>query len=275
MIKNALSVDVEEIFQGEYIKRYNSSKIVYRTPENLSPILELFKEYDVSATFFIVGEIAEKYPDLIELIRKEGHEIAFHGWSHIPLWRLDSDSFKKEVSEFRNMCPECVGFRAPSFSLNNNTKWALRILKDQGFEYDSSVFPTWTPLYGSYLAPSQPYKPSFENILKIDNDNHFFEFPLLVYSLLGLRIPAAGGFWLRLFNTGFIVNAIKRANIRGIPAVLFFHNWEVDRGVQRVNLPRINKFVTYHNQEIAINKLIRILNIYKFTSIKECLYDLS
>jgi polysaccharide deacetylase family protein (PEP-CTERM system associated) len=274
MLKNALSVDVEEIFHGEYVRRYRTSNVTYRTPENILPILNFFKEHKISATFFVVGEIAEKYPDVIRLIKKDGHEVAFHGWSHHPLWKLDPDSFRAEVVRFKDLCPDCIGYRAPSFSLNNSTRWALNVLRDEGFKYDSSIFPTWTPLYGAYRSPTTPYRPSFENISK-ENENHkadLVEFPLLIYNFAGLKIPAAGGFWLRLWNIELIAKAIRSANNSGFPATLFFHNWEVDDKVQKFDMPRINRFITYYNLEAMKYKLISILRQYKFTSFRECLF---
>jgi len=271
---NALSVDVEELFHGEYIRKYKTADAEYRTPKNILSVLNLFKEYKVTATFFIVGEIAEKHPDVIQLIKDGGHEIAFHGWSHIPLWKLDPDSFKIEVARFKHLYPECIGYRAPSFSLNNSTKWAIEILKEEGFKYDSSLFPTWTPLYGSYRAPTRPYRPSFDNILKEDLKEEFVEFPLLIYRFLRLKIPAAGGFWLRVFNINIIADAIRNANNSGVLASIFFHNWEVDDQVPEFKMPKINRFITYYNHESTKNKLSNLLKQYKFTSFSRCLSEL-
>lgn len=267
MTANILTIDVEEVFHGEFTRQYRKQFTNFRTPYNIPPILELLKERDVRATFFVVGEIAEKYPEVVKMIVDDGHEVAFHGWSHLPLWKLDSELLRREVIKFKSLHPSCIGFRAPSFSLNNDTKWALKTLKEENFCYDSSVFPTWNPLYGVYKAPQKPYMPSLNDVSKEGNENYgVIEFPLLVYSLLGLKIPIAGGFWLRLLDMGLIEKGIRRLNKHKIPATIYLHNWELDSETPKLELPFLRSFVTYHNIEKSANLLTRILNKFQFTS---------
>jgi len=256
---NILSIDVEEIFHGEYTQQY-SCGLQYRTPNNIPEILNFLEECNVRATFFIVGEIAEKYPEVIKDIQKEGHEVAFHGWDHKPLWKLTPRQFREEVRIFKKLYPNCIGFRAPSFSLNNKTKWALKMLYEEGFLYDSSIFPTWTPLYGVYRAPSYPYYPSFEDISKQVEKGPIIEFPLATYSMFGLKVPIAGGFWLRFWSLDILKRGIKKLNKNGSPAVIFVHNWELDPETPILKLPGLNKFVTYYNQAKTTEKLYKIIN---------------
>ena len=103
MIKNILSIDVEEVFHGEYTRIYRKQGLTYRTQYNIPHILNLLRQYDIKATFFVVGEIAEKYPETIKLIEEEGHEIAFHGWEHEPLWRLTPEQFRKNIKSFKKL----------------------------------------------------------------------------------------------------------------------------------------------------------------------------
>jgi peptidoglycan/xylan/chitin deacetylase (PgdA/CDA1 family) len=103
-VENILSVDVEEVFHGEYTRQYRQN-LYYRTPDNIPPILKMLKEYNVKATFFIVGEIAEKFPEIINMILEEGHEISFHGWMHEPLWKLTPERFRREVKTFKKLHP--------------------------------------------------------------------------------------------------------------------------------------------------------------------------
>ena len=209
-MKNILSIDVEEIFHGEYIKN-SGYKGNYRSIENILSILSLLKEFEVYATFFVVGEIAEKFPEIIKMIEEDGHEVSFHGWSHIPLWEQDANSFKLELERFLKLHPDCLGYRAPSFSLDERSNWVLSILEDTGIKYDSSIFPVKTPLYGVPKAPLWQYRPSQKDLTEED-ESGIWEFPLLVYSFLGIRIPAAGGFYLRLMPS-LIRKAIRARNV--------------------------------------------------------------
>lgn len=272
-MRNIISIDIEEFFQAEYVRYHLEKKnFSYRTPDNIGFILELLREKDVNATFFIVGEIAEKFPEIITMIMKEGHEVAFHGWSHLSLMKLNPNLFQQEIIKFKKVCPSCIGYRAPSFSLNNKTKWMLEILRSEGFHYDSSVFPVWTPLYGVYRAPIKPYNPSLDDITKEDRNNQIIhEFPLACYNFLGIKIPIAGGFWLRFWNMDILKRGIRKLNKSGVPAVIFFHNWELDPETPKLKLGFHRSFVTYHNINKTANRVRALLSEINFTSFREYL----
>ena len=269
MISNILSIDIEEIFHIEYFKKSKKKKYEYRSLKNIPFILDLLKEYNIKATFFIVGKIAQKYPEIINIIIKNDHELAFHGWSHIPLWKINQHSFKSELKRFLNLHPKCIGYRAPSFSLNENSKWAIRILKDMSFKYDSSVFPTKTPLYGISKAPMKPYKISTKD-LKKENDNGIWEFPLLVHPIMGFKFPTAGGFYLRLLPK-IVHHSIKVQNNKGYPAVIYIHSWELDPDTPRLKLNLKHSFITYYNIKKTKKILIDLLENFHFISFKEYL----
>ncbi len=205
-----------------------------------------------------------------------GHEVAFHSYYHNPLWASNSKALKDEAVKFNSIALSatghaCLGFRAPSYSLDNRTKWALKVLNDVGYKYDSSIFPIKTPLYGESSAPIIPYHPSWRNVTKIDDSETLIEFPALVYSIMGFRIPAAGGFYLRLLPVSFLKSAIRKINRLGFPAVISFHTWELDPEIPRLRLGHAKSFVTYHNIRTAMNRLSNLLSDFKFTGFRDYL----
>ena len=263
---NILTIDLEEWYHPEYVKNKAPTNKEERATESVDKTLQLLSEYDVDATFFVVGELAEKHPEILERISENGHEIAFQGYYHEPLWKLNAETLQLEIEKFNSFTKKCIGFRAPSFSLNNKTKWALKVLEDAGYKYDSSIFPTKTPLYGVWGAPIRPYKPSYEDVTEEDGNVKLWEFPLLVYPFVGLRIPVAGGFYLRFFPAGLIKRAIEKVNKHGFPAVIFLHSWELDPETPRLNLGPYKSFITYHNIEQVRKKLKCILSDFRFIS---------
>jgi len=267
---NILTVDLEEWYHPEYVKNKTLPYKEERIQHSLKITLDLLNRRNLKATFFVVGELVEKHPEIIESIKENNHEIAFHGYHHEPLWNLDADTLRAEIEKFNSLIGEkCAGFRAPSFSLSNKTKWALKVLEESGAQYDSSLFPAKTPLYGVWDAPTIPYKPSHENVTEKDENAKLWEFPLLVYKLRGIKVPVAGGFYLRFFPVNLIAKAIKKLNQRGLPAVIFFHNWELDPDTPRLKLGLYRYFVTYHKLKETPKKLERLLSRFQFASVKK------
>ena len=270
MVQNILSIDVEEIFHAEYCKS-SGEDTEYRSAENIPLILDMLKDFEVSVTFFMVGELAEKYPEILRMIKDEGHEIAFHSWSDKSLWEQTEDSFRAELRKFMRLYPNCMGYRAPFFSLDRRSAWILKVLEEEGMKYDSSIFPAKTPLYGVPEAPIKPYRPSKDDLVAED-DEGIWEFPLLVYSFMGIPIPAAGGFYLRLMPS-LVKRSIRAMNAKAHPAVIYVHNWELDPGTPRLRLNRYHSFVTYHNIEKTERSLRRLLSDFDFTSFENYLAD--
>jgi len=269
-LQNILSVDLEEWYHPEYVRTKGTFNKRNRVTKTLDQTLRLLEVYDVCATFFVVGELVEKHPEIVEKINEKGHEIAFHGYYHEPLSKLNAETLRSEIKRFGVLVREkCLGFRAPSFSLNNKTKWALKVLEDADYKYDSSIFPFKTPLYGHWKAPIRPYKVSHDDVTREDEDGKLWEFSLLVYAFGAVRLPAAGGFYLRFFPTAFISKAIKKANELGFPAVVFFHNWELDPEMPRPRLTFLKSFVTYYNLGATKKKLECLLSRFDFSSVKE------
>lgn len=202
-MKLALSIDLEFWYSAELVRPYantDNDLIIEMT----KPILDLLDYHETRATFFVLGEVAEKYPDLILEIYNKGHEIASHSYSHRTIGELGRDEFESDIRKSKIILEritgdKVIGFRAPTFSINNNTIWALDILEKLNFIYDSSIFPIKTPLYGIPNAPLHPYFPSRIDLSKEDMLHGFKikEIPLTVYRLCSLNIPISGGFYLR------------------------------------------------------------------------------
>lgn len=269
-LQNILSVDLEEWYHPEYVRTKEIPNKEDRISETLDETLHLLNQYDVRVTFFIVGDLVEKHPDIVRKIKENDHEIAFHSFHHEPLTRLSADTLRSEIKKFSALTrTRCLGFRAPSFSLNDKTKWTLKILEGEGYTYDSSIFPSRTPLYGHWTALTRPYKLSYERVASEDETSKLWEFPVLVYSFAGIRIPAAGGFYLRFFSPAFVSKAIRKANKRGFPAVMFFHNWELDPKMPRMKLGFYKEFVTYHKLGQTKQKLEYLLSRFDFSSIED------
>lgn len=266
---NILTIDFEEWYHPEYVRDKCPETKEDRATQDLHETLNFLENHEKEATFFVLGEIAQKHPSLIEQIRSGGHEVGFHGFDHEPLLRKDAETLRLEITRFRSLVGDiCAGYRAPSFSLNNKTNWALNVLAENGFKYDSSVFPASTPLYGVRNAILKPYKPNSEDISIEDEKTALWEFPLHVYSTPILRIPMAGGFYLRFFPLRLIKKSIKKANEAGRPAVLFVHTWELNPKTPKLKLGPYRSFVTYHNLEKTASKLGQLLPEFEFTSVR-------
>ena len=277
---NALSIDVEEWYHPELLRSsLKDDEKTSQISKSIMPILGLLDKYATKATFFVLGEVAEKNPDVIKTIYAKGHEIASHGMSHKPLWEIGEGGFAQEIQQFdrviKNILGEEInirGFRAPSFSLDNSTRWALGILKKNGYAYDSSVFPLRNKLYGVKDAPLDIYKPSLADLRKVDPEFDFMEFPLPACDLFGLRTPVAGGFYFRVMPLWLLKTLLKKINRQKRPFVFYLHPWESDNNIPRVkDLSPLNYFITYWGVHRILNKLEDLLKTFSFVPIREVL----
>lgn len=266
---NILTIDWEDWYHPEYVRHNAPENKKDHSRQALQKTLQILDRHNCTATFFILGEIAEKHPESIKQIEEKGHEIAFHGFDHKPLTEKTPEKLEEEISRFRRATGKnCAGFRAPSFSLNNQTKWALDVLERNQFIYDSSIFPTNTPLYGVRNAPIKPYRPSYDDIGKENPESKLWEFPLHIYPTPILRLPMAGGFYLRFFPLRLITRSIKKAIKDERPAVVFIHTWELDPDTPKLKLGLYKSFVTYHNLEKTESRLEQTLSKFEFASIQ-------
>jgi len=178
------------------------------------------------------------------------------------------EEFNEEVKGFAKITNKrSRGFRAPTFSLNQNTRWALDVLAENNYLYDSSVVPAKTRLYGIPEADTKPYNISAKNLTQNSHDSNLLEFPLMVGRFFGKKIPVGGGFYLRLLPLGTIENTIKKYEREGKPATFYIHSWELTpEYMPKITLPFNDRFITYHNLHKAMPKMDSLLKKFKFTS---------
>jgi len=267
---NILGIDFEDWYHPELIKKnIKDEKHTATVINGIDKILELLRKHETSATFFVVGELLEIKPEILDKIIENDHEIGFHTMHHD---RLDSPGYKEkfhsEIKKFAELTNhKSRGFRAPTFSLNKNSSWAIDILAENDYVYDSSVVPAKTSLYGLPNAEKSPYKISSENLEKNNPDGVLTEFPLLVTNFLGKKIPAAGGFYLRSLPIKITKNAIKNYEKRGIPSSFYIHSWELTpEYMPKLELPFKDNFATFHNIDDTYKRMNEILEEFEFTS---------
>jgi len=267
---NIIGIDFEDWYHPELIQKYVKDKkhepIMFK---GLEKILDMLRKNDTQATFFVVGELLENNPEIFDKIIENEHEIAFHTMHHT---KIDSPSFKEnfssEIEKFSKLTnKKSRGFRAPTFSLNKTSSWIITSLAEYDYIYDSSVVPAKTDLYGIPNADTKPYRISSNSLEEDSSDGKLIEFPLLVTSFLGKKIPAGGGFYLRTLPTKIIKNAIKKYEKQKIPATFYIHSWELTpEYMPRIELPIKENFVTYHNINKAYNRMSELLKQFEFTS---------
>jgi len=267
---NLLSIDFEEWYHPELIKPYISNKEKKPSVINgIDKILELLQKHETFATFFVVGELLEIKPGLLDKIIDAGHEIACHTMYHN---RLDTIGYEKifseEIKKFDRLTSgKSKGFRAPTFSLNKSSSWVIDILSANGYVYDSSVVPAKTSMYGIPNAETKPYRISSSSIERNDPNGKMMEFPLLVTRFLGKKIPAGGGFYLRTLPMKIIKKAISTYEKRDIPACFYVHSWELTpEFMPKIVMSRKDAFITYYNIKKTVSRLEKILNEFDFTS---------
>lgn len=260
-MQNALSVDVEDWFQvGAFetvIDRKDWDTLECRVEGNTDAVMALFDEAGVKATFFALGWVAERYPALIKRIVDAGHEIASHGYGHDRVFTLTPEQFAADIVKTRKLLEDAsgqkvIGYRAPSFSIDQRTPWAHEILAEQGYTYSSSVAPMKHDHYGWADAPRFAFRPVA--------GSDFLEIPVTTAQLGSKRLAAGGGGFFRLLPYAFSRWAIRQVNNdEQRPAVIYFHPWEIDPDQPRVtNAPIRSKLRHYTKLEVMADKLRRL-----------------
>lgn len=266
-IVNGLSVDVEDWFQvGAFenvIARDTWDRLPLRVSDNVLRVLDLFAEVDAKATFFTLGWVAQRNPELMRRIADAGHEIASHGWDHARVHTLDRKSFGADIARARKVLEDVTGvqvtgYRAPSFSIDQRTPWAFMELAEQGYAYSSSVAPVAHDHYGWREAPRFAFKPlPWSNLVEI---------PVTTAILGGKRVAAGGGGFFRVLPYAFsrwAIRQVNRADRR--PAVFYFHPWEVDPDQPRVpNAPMRSKLRHYTNLDRMADKLRALVKDFEW-----------
>ena len=270
-ITNFMSVDLEDYYCDLPISEW--SKFEPRVEENTQLILDLFDKYDVKATFFTLGYIGERFPNLIKEIQNKGHEIASHSYSHLDLRKFSEKEIEEDLKKSINVLEkitgnEIKGFRAPFFSLDKNSFRIMPIIK-RLFKYDSSIFPTKTPLYGVPNAPRFQYNPSIENPIIKDEGSMLTEIPMATYKFPLIRnIPIAGGFHLRFLPYFIIKKGIKKINSFSERAMIYIHPKDLDE-----KMPKIKEYnwIYYHNLRGGLKKFEKLLQDFDFSSVEKIL----
>lgn len=272
-MKALMSVDVEDWFQVEnlnsVIKKSDWSLKEYRVEKNVETILEVLSKNNTKATFFVLGWIAEKFPELIKKISDNGHEIASHGYGHDLIYNLDKNEFKNDVIKSKSILEDITGkqvygYRAPSFSI---TDWAVDILIDTGFLYDTSLFQSFThDRYGKLTGFEIEDKPIFE--LK----KGFYQVKLSCLSLLNKNIPWAGGGYFRMIPYFLFKRGVKNILIKQNIFCFYIHPWEFDPEQPRVkNIKLQYKFRHYNNLKSTKNKFEKLVSDFNFSRIIDAL----
>lgn len=266
-ITNAMSIDVEDYFQvsafESCISRKDWNSLPCRIERNMDEILGLLDETGTKATFFTLGWIAERYPGVVRGIVDNGHELASHGYGHERASDLDRGEFQRDVDRAKKILEDLggqqvQGYRAPSFSIGDNNRWAIDVLEETGHRYSSSIFPVRHDHYGVPDAPRHPWQPN--------GDGGLWELPPTTVPMLGRNLPAAGGGWFRLMPYGISRWLIRQVNEKEhAPCMFYFHPWEIDPDQPRqMDAPLKSRFRHYVNLKQMRGKLRNLLNDFEW-----------
>ena len=271
---NALSIDLEFWYSPQLVKDHISNEPKDFVDEMLDPILDSLDANHITATFFVLGELAKKYPESVEKIYDCGHEIASHSYTHKTLHELGRVEFEKELILSKNILTEIthenpLGFRAPTFSIDDSTSWVFNLLIKHKFKYDSSIFPCKTRMYGVQDAPVIIYKPSALHFTQNDPKGEIIEFPMTVFNDK-LRIPISGGFYFRCLPLWLLKSMIKIVNEKR-PSIIYIHPWELYREVPRLDLPYFSNLITYYGVENAMQKFENLIKSFQFAPVRDVL----
>jgi polysaccharide deacetylase family protein (PEP-CTERM system associated) len=274
MILNALTIDVEDYFQvsnfEKHIPRSRWEFMPLRVEASTAKVLELLSKFKIKATFFVLGWIAERMASLIREIRSEGHEIASHGYDHRLAYEMNPDEFRSDIRSSKSAIEDAIGekicgYRATSYSIVKSNLSYLQILAEEGFLYDSSIYPIYHDRYGI------PAWDRFARVVRY-NGCSIYEVPPSTFKILGHNLPVGGGGYLRLFPVRLLSYCINKINmIEGMPAVIYFHPWELDAGQPRIKVPFMNSFRHYNNLESTEGKILHLLNNFKFCRVSDVL----
>jgi polysaccharide deacetylase family protein (PEP-CTERM system associated) len=274
MIYNALTIDVEDYYMvsafADMIKFEDWHRYESRVVRNTNEILGLLDEYKVKATFFVLGWIAERSPALVRNIHDSGHEVASHGYNHRLIYDLTPVQFREDVRLARDILENVTGqavkgYRAASYSVVKSTLWALDILTEEGFLYDSSIYPIRHDRYGF------PGANRFPHIVKT-NSGRIVEFPPSTYTILGQNVPVAGGGYLRLLPLRFTKTAVRRINTREKRnAMIYIHPWEIDIHQPRLRGRWKSRIRHYVNLSSTLPKLRCLLSEFRFKTVSAIL----
>jgi polysaccharide deacetylase family protein (PEP-CTERM system associated) len=276
MVTNALSVDVEEYYHAAIFRtgtRGGNSSAHYesRVEESMELLLALLRMHRTKATFFTLGEVAAAHPALIRRMAAEGHEVACHGDRHDDVYRLATEEFRMDIRRAKRQLEDIIGdsvigYRAPNFSIGPEQSWAYQVLMEEGFRYDSSMYPIVHDRYGQPSAPRFPYE------IRRDGAASLIEFPIGTLRMCGVNLPIGGGGYFRLSPFSVTRFAIQRVNDHEQRPVMFYlHPWELDTAQPRPPMAWRHRFRHYVGLETETSKLGRLLSRFRFGTAREVL----
>jgi polysaccharide deacetylase family protein (PEP-CTERM system associated) len=275
-VLNAFSVDVEEHYHVEafrgIIAMSQWARFESRVLANTRRLLELLRRRSVTATFFVLGCVAERYPRLIRECVEAGHEIASHGWDHRPVTELTRQEFRNDVRRTKDLLEqiggvEVLGYRAPTYSIVDRTRWALEVLLEEGYRYDSSIFPIVHDRYGI------PDAPRFPGIVARQNGAALLEFPISTVRAGGINLPFVGGGYLRHLPERFVHWGMRRVTKRERqPVIVYIHPWEIDPQQPRFGqVPAVTRWRHYGNLDRTEGRLESLFERFSFGTVREVL----
>jgi polysaccharide deacetylase family protein (PEP-CTERM system associated) len=267
---NAMSIDVEDYFHVSVfdglVSRLQWAEMPSRVRANTDRLLNIFDEFNVLATFFVLGWVGERYPDLVRDIAKRGHEIASHGYAHRLVYDQTPDTFRADVRKAKAILEDAsgrrvLGYRAPSYSITPRSLWALDILIEEGYGYDSSIFPIRHDRYGIPVSDRRPYR--------IERSaGSLVEVPGSTTRLGPLNLPVAGGGYFRILPywwTRWGISRVNRQEHR--PAIFYLHPWEIDPEQPRLSAGRLSRFRHYRNLDKTEARLRQLLADFRFATV--------
>lgn len=273
-MRNALTIDLEDWYHTLDFNFPVETWSNYEDRINVgtSLLLNLLEQYNVKATFFILGCVAKKHPDLVKKISEKGHHIASHGTWHKLIYKQNKEEFREDVANSKKILEDIIGqevnfFRASSWSISEDTLWALEILQEEGYKCDSSIQPFKTPLSGINNMPVKPFYPIIGD-RKLD----ILEFPPTVLKIGGLKVPFCGGLYLRVMPYKFLEKAINIVN-KERSGLVYVHPWEFDSSQPKLKVPPHIKFTHYYNIKNNYAKLERLLKNFQFTTLSEIIKE--
>ena len=277
-MKNILTVDVEEWFHPEALQNRFPREVWDDQPARVEPLidllLDLFARHQARATFFVLGWVADKNPQIVKKIIDAGHEIASHSLNHRMVTRMTPEEFREDLSASIKILQDLSGrpvrgFRAPTFSIVERNLWAFDVIAEAGLQYDSSIYPIWHDRYGIPHAPRRPFAVDTKSGKKI------VEFPMPTLRILKKNIPFGGGGYLRLLPLWFTIMGIKKFNKEGSPAIIYMHPWEFDVHQPRVKLSKLQSIRHYGRINQNPGKLAALLKKFNWMAMEDYLKEIT
>jgi polysaccharide deacetylase family protein (PEP-CTERM system associated) len=272
-IVNFLTVDVEDYFMvsafSDVVGIHQWGNYESRIESNTLRVLNIIDKYSMKGTFFILGWVAEHYPEIVKEIDRRGHEVACHSYCHRLVYTITPEEFREDTRKAKAIIESIIGkeisgYRAPSYSITENTIWALEILEEEGFKYDSSIFPIRHDRYGF------PAYSRFPRMEETGTDGKILEVPLSTIKIFGENLPVCGGGYLRMYPLWFTHYAIRKINEKEKrSAIVYVHPWELDPDQPRLRGTRLSMFRHYINLGKTESRLESLLGTSKFQSIRD------